>query len=100
MRRSLLADIKKPLITLQLQSSLIPTIMCYLGTRIEFDALTTQQLILLLNILNVMLILLTISNRSAAYASLKDYENALADANKTVNLKPNWIKVALDFNLE
>jgi len=51
---------------------------------------------MLLNILKVMLILLTISNRSAAYASLKDYENALADANKTVNLKPNWIKVARD----
>lgn len=32
------------------------------------------------------------SNRSAAYASKKDYENALQDANKTTELKPDWPK--------
>ena len=32
------------------------------------------------------------SNRSAAYASLKDYEHALADAQKTIDLKPDWVK--------
>ena len=32
------------------------------------------------------------SNRSAAYASKKDYEHALEDANKTTELKPDWAK--------
>jgi 4-hydroxy-tetrahydrodipicolinate synthase len=32
------------------------------------------------------------SNRSAAYASLQMYDKALEDANKTIQLKPNWIK--------
>lgn len=32
------------------------------------------------------------SNRSAAYASKKDYENALKDAEKTTELKPDWPK--------
>ncbi|TPX57936.1 hypothetical protein SpCBS45565_g06587 [Spizellomyces sp. 'palustris'] len=32
------------------------------------------------------------SNRSAAYASLKDYQNALQDAEKTVQLKPDWAR--------
>lgn len=32
------------------------------------------------------------SNRSGAYASLKDYEHAYADANKTTELKPDWSK--------
>ena len=32
------------------------------------------------------------SNRSGAYASLKDYENALIDADKCINLKPDWAK--------
>ncbi|RDD44899.1 Stress-induced-phosphoprotein 1 [Trichoplax sp. H2] len=32
------------------------------------------------------------SNRSAAYASLGQYEKALDDANKTVQLKPDWPK--------
>ncbi|KAG5070137.1 hypothetical protein JHK85_002514 [Glycine max] len=32
------------------------------------------------------------SNRSAAYASLKNYADALADAKKTVELKPDWSK--------
>ncbi|KAJ3069119.1 Hsp90 cochaperone, partial [Quaeritorhiza haematococci] len=32
------------------------------------------------------------SNRSAAYASLKDYEKALQDAEKTVQIKPDWAK--------
>lgn len=32
------------------------------------------------------------SNRSAAYASKKDYENALQDATKTTELKPDWPK--------
>jgi stress-induced-phosphoprotein 1 len=33
------------------------------------------------------------SNRSACYASLKKYDEALADANKTVELKRDWPKV-------
>lgn len=33
------------------------------------------------------------SNRSAAYASLKNYNDALKDAEKTVELKPDWAKV-------
>ena len=33
------------------------------------------------------------SNRSAAYCALKDYKEALKDAEKTVELKPDWIKV-------
>ena len=33
------------------------------------------------------------SNRSAAYASKKDYELALKDAEKTVEIKPDWAKV-------
>ncbi|XP_022738028.1 hsp70-Hsp90 organizing protein 3-like [Durio zibethinus] len=32
------------------------------------------------------------SNRSAAYASLHQYEAALSDAKKTVDLKPDWSK--------
>lgn len=32
------------------------------------------------------------SNRSGAYASLKNYEKALEDANKTTELKPDWAK--------
>ncbi|KAJ8555643.1 hypothetical protein K7X08_013139 [Anisodus acutangulus] len=32
------------------------------------------------------------SNRSAAYASLAQYSNALSDALKTVDLKPDWAK--------
>ena len=32
------------------------------------------------------------SNRSAAYASKKDYENAAKDAEKTTELEPNWSK--------
>lgn len=32
------------------------------------------------------------SNRSAAYASKKDWENALKDAEKTTQLKPDWGK--------
>ncbi|KAL8822996.1 MAG: hypothetical protein Q9191_006277 [Dirinaria sp. TL-2023a] len=32
------------------------------------------------------------SNRSGAYASLKNYEKALEDANKTTEIKPDWSK--------
>lgn len=32
------------------------------------------------------------SNRSGAYASLKDFDKALADANKTTEMKPEWAK--------
>jgi stress-induced-phosphoprotein 1 len=32
------------------------------------------------------------SNRSACYASLKDYEKALEDAEKCINLKPDWVR--------
>lgn len=32
------------------------------------------------------------SNRSGAYASLKDYTKALEDANKVVEIKPDWSK--------
>jgi tetratricopeptide (TPR) repeat protein len=32
------------------------------------------------------------SNRSAAYASKKDYQHALEDATKTTELKPDWAK--------
>ncbi|KAJ3040339.1 Hsp90 cochaperone [Rhizophlyctis rosea] len=32
------------------------------------------------------------SNRSACYASLKDYQKALEDAEKTVQTKPDWAK--------
>jgi stress-induced-phosphoprotein 1 len=32
------------------------------------------------------------SNRSAAYASKKDYQHALEDANKVTELKPDWAK--------
>jgi len=32
------------------------------------------------------------SNRSAAYASKKDWDNALSDAEKTTELKPDWPK--------
>jgi stress-induced-phosphoprotein 1 len=35
------------------------------------------------------------SNRSAAFASLKQYGPALDDAEKTVQLMPNWSKVHL-----
>ena len=34
------------------------------------------------------------SNRSAAYASLKKYEEALADAEKCTSIKPDWAKVS------
>ena len=32
------------------------------------------------------------SNRSAAYAALNDYDAALTDADKTVAIKPDWVK--------
>jgi stress-induced-phosphoprotein 1 len=32
------------------------------------------------------------SNRSAAYASKKDYQHALEDASKTTEIKPDWAK--------
>ena len=32
------------------------------------------------------------SNRSGAYASLKDFSKALEDANKVTELKPDWAK--------
>lgn len=32
------------------------------------------------------------SNRSGAYASKKDFDKALEDANKTVEIKPDWAK--------
>lgn len=32
------------------------------------------------------------SNRSAAYASKKEWDNALKDAEKTTELKPDWAK--------
>jgi stress-induced-phosphoprotein 1 len=32
------------------------------------------------------------SNRSGSYASLKDFNNALKDAEKTTELKPDWPK--------
>lgn len=32
------------------------------------------------------------SNRSGAYASLKNFDKALEDANKTTELKPDWAK--------
>ncbi|KAL2108062.1 hypothetical protein VUR80DRAFT_4317 [Thermomyces stellatus] len=32
------------------------------------------------------------SNRSAAYASKKDWDNALSDAEKTTQMKPDWAK--------
>ena len=32
------------------------------------------------------------SNRSGAYASLKDFDKALTDANKTTEIKPDWAK--------
>ena len=34
------------------------------------------------------------SNRSAAYASLKQYEQALVDADKTIQAQPSWGKVS------
>lgn len=34
------------------------------------------------------------SNRSAAYAKQKKYQNALEDAEKTVSIKPDWPKVS------
>ena len=34
------------------------------------------------------------SNRSAAYANLKKYQEALEDAEKTIQLKPDWSKVS------
>lgn len=33
------------------------------------------------------------SNRSGAYAKLEKYEQALEDANKVLELKPDWPKV-------
>jgi tetratricopeptide (TPR) repeat protein len=35
------------------------------------------------------------SNRSAAYASLKKYKEALEDAEKCIDIKPDWAKVSL-----
>jgi len=35
------------------------------------------------------------SNRSAAYAALNDYDAALTDAEKTVAIKPDWVKGVL-----
>ena len=32
------------------------------------------------------------SNRSGAYASIKDFAHALEDANKVTELKPDWAK--------
>ena len=32
------------------------------------------------------------SNRSGAYASKKDFQNALEDADKTTEIKPDWAK--------
>jgi stress-induced-phosphoprotein 1 len=32
------------------------------------------------------------SNRSGAYASLRQFDQALEDANKTTELKPEWVK--------
>jgi stress-induced-phosphoprotein 1 len=32
------------------------------------------------------------SNRSGAYASLKDFTHALEDANKVTEIKPDWAK--------
>ena len=32
------------------------------------------------------------SNRSGAYASLKDFQSALDDAEKTIEIKPEWAK--------
>ncbi len=32
------------------------------------------------------------SNRSGAYASLKDFNHALEDANKVTEIKPDWAK--------
>ena len=32
------------------------------------------------------------SNRSGAYASLKDWQKALDDANKVTEIKPDWAK--------
>lgn len=32
------------------------------------------------------------SNRSGAYASKKDFSQALEDANKTTEIKPDWAK--------
>ncbi|KAH6575146.1 hypothetical protein BASA60_005167 [Batrachochytrium salamandrivorans] len=32
------------------------------------------------------------SNRSAAYASLHNYTDAVTDANKTIELRPDWVK--------
>ena len=33
------------------------------------------------------------SNRSVAYANVKKYQEALEDAEKTIQLKPDWPKV-------
>lgn len=32
------------------------------------------------------------SNRSGAYTSLKNFDKALEDANKVVEIKPDWVK--------
>ena len=34
------------------------------------------------------------SNRAAAFAKLNKYQESLTDANKTVELKPDWPKVS------
>lgn len=39
------------------------------------------------------------SNRSAAYASSHEYEKALEDADKTIELQPDWPKVFLFFKM-
>jgi stress-induced-phosphoprotein 1 len=39
------------------------------------------------------------SNRSASYCSLKKYDEALTDANKTIEIKPDWPKVNFILNL-
>jgi len=38
------------------------------------------------------------SNRAAAFANLKKYQESLTDANKTIELKPDWPKVS-DINV-
>ncbi len=40
------------------------------------------------------------SNRSAAYASLHEYASALADALRTIELKPDWVKVITATHLD
>lgn len=35
------------------------------------------------------------SNRSAAYCSLKNYQQALDDAEKAIKVKPDWAKASI-----